>query len=263
MMDLYRFTPGTTPLLIDVPHCGTHIPDALAARMTDAALKTPDTDWHVDRLYDSALGMGAGMLAATHSRFVIDLNRAPEDVSLYPGQDVEGLLPRKTGANEPVYKPGMEPDDAERDERRATYHAPYHAKLADALAAIKAEHGYALLWDAHSIKSRLPRFFDGQLQDINLGTNGGKSCAPVLQKNLEEVAAEAKGYTAIMNGRFIGGHITRHYGDPANNVHAVQLELSWATYMDEAFPYGYREDLAAGIQPVLQRFMQTMLYFRP
>lgn len=262
-MDIFRFTPGATPLLISVPHAGTHIPGELARRMTDEALRTPDTDWHVDRLYDFAPAMGAAMLVATHSRFVIDLNRPPEDVSLYPGQDVEGLLPLKTGANEPIYKPGQEPDDAERTPRRDAYHTPYHAKLADTLAAIKAEHGYALLWDAHSIKSRLPRFFDGQLWDINLGTNGGNSCAAGLQNNLADVAGEAKGYTQIMNGRFIGGHITRHYGDPVNNVHAVQLELSWATYMDEEHPYGYRDDLAAGIRPVLQRFIQTMLNFRP
>ncbi len=262
-MDLYKFTPGTTPLLIDVPHAGTHIPDALADRMTDAALKTPDTDWHVDKLYDFALSMGAAMLTATHSRFVVDLNRAPEDVSLYPGQDVEGLLPRKTGANEPVYKAGQEPDDAERDQRRDTYHAPYHAKLKDALEAIRAEHGYAILWDAHSIKSELPRFFDGKLWDLNLGTNNGQSCDPRIEASLVEVAEEARGYTYIMNGRFVGGHITRHYGDPANNIHAVQLELSWATYMDETYPYGYRDDLASGIQPVLQRFLQTMLAFRP
>jgi len=262
-MDLFRFTPGSTPLLVNVPHAGTYIPEDLANRMTDEALKTPDTDWHIDRLYDFALGMGAAMLVATHSRFVIDLNRPPEDVSLYPGQDVEGLLPLKTGANEPVYKPGQEPSDAERDLRRDAYHAPYHAKLAETLEAIKAEHGYALLWDAHSIKSRLPRYFDGKLWDINLGTNGGKSCAPELQQGLADVAAATSDYTSIMNGRFIGGHITRHYGQPANKVHAVQLELSWAAYMDETYPYGYREDLASGIQPVLQRFIQTMLAFKP
>ena len=262
-MDLYKFSQGTSPLLIDVPHAGTYIPDDLAKRMTPEALKTPNTDWHVDRLYDFAHAMGASMLVATHNRFVIDLNRPPEDVSLYPGQDTEGLLPRQTGAYEPVYLPGQEPNDAERDQRRDTYHAPYHAKLTEALEAIKAEHGYALLWDAHSIKSVQPRYFDGKLWDINIGTNNGASCAPTLESALAEVAEEAGGYTQIMNGRFIGGFVTRHYGDPANNVHAVQLELSWSTYMDEEYPYGYREDLTAGIQPVLQRFIQTMLAFRP
>ena len=119
------------------------------------------------------------------------------------------------------------------------------------------------MWDAHSIKSELPRFFDGKLWDINLGTNNGESCDPRLQANLEAVAGEAAGYSRKMNGRYIGGYITRHYGDPANDIHAVQLELSWATYMDEMYPFGYRDDLAAGIKPVLQRFIQTMLMFRP
>jgi len=261
-MDIFDFTPGTTPLLISAPHPGTHIPDDIKPRMTDEALRVPDTDWHIPMLYDFAPAMGAHFLAATHSRFCIDLNRPPENVNLYPGQDTEGLVPLRTGQSEPLYKPGQEPDDAEIAERTQRYHAPYHAKLAETLAAIKAEHGYALLWDAHSIKSELPRYFDGKLWDINLGTNNGASCAQRLQDDLQAVADEAAGFTAKMNGRYIGGYITRHYGDPANNVHAVQLELSWATYMDETYPYGYREDLAAGIRPVLQRFIQTMLNFR-
>ena len=262
-MDLFQFSKGTTPLLIDVPHAGTHIPDDLAARMTPEALRTPDTDWHQDKLYDFAHDMGASMLVATHSRFVIDLNRAPDDVSLYPGQDTEGLVPLKTGANEPIYQLGMEHDQAERDHRRDTYHLPYHAKLAEALAEIKAEHGYALLWDAHSIKSQLPRYFDGKLWDLNLGTNNGRSCAASIQDALEGVAEKADGYTQKMNGRYIGGYITRQYGQPANDVHAVQLELSWATYMDETHPYAYRDDLAQGIQPVLKQLLETMLEFRP
>jgi N-formylglutamate deformylase len=261
-MDIFRYTKGDSPLLIDVPHAGTHIPDDLAARMTPEALRTPDTDWHQDKLYDFAHDMGASMLVATHSRFVVDLNRAPDDISLYPGQDTEGLLPLKTGANEPIYQPGMEPDDTERDQRRDAYHLPYHSKLAEALAEIKAEYGYTLLWDAHSIKSQLPRYFDGKLWDLNLGTNNGKSCDPSIQDALEAVADNADGYTQKMNGRYIGGYITRHYGNPANNVHAVQLELSWATYMDETHPYAYRDDLAAGIRPVLKQLLETMLAYK-
>ncbi|MBO6949166.1 MAG: N-formylglutamate deformylase [Rhodospirillales bacterium] len=262
-MDIFDFIPGTTPLLISAPHPGTHIPEDIKPRMTDEGLLVADTDWHIPILYDFAPAMGAHFLSATHSRYCVDLNRPPENVNLYPGQDTEGLLPLKTGKSEPVYKEGQEPDDAEIETRRNLYHTPYHAKLAETLAAIKSEHGYALLWDAHSIKSELPRFFEGKLWDINLGTNNGESCDPRLQKDLEAVAGEAAGYTWKMNGRYIGGYITRHYGDPENNIHAVQLELSWATYMDEFYPFNYRDDLAAGIRPVLQRFIQTMLNFRP
>ena len=261
-MDLYTFTPGSTPLLIDVPHAGTHIPDSIASRLTPEALKTPDTDWHQDRLYDFALDMGAGMLTATHSRYVIDLNRPGEDVSLYPGKDTEGLLPLKTAAHELVYLAGQEPDDTEKAERREIYHAPYHAKLADALSAIKAEHGFALLWDAHSIKSHLPRFFDGKLWDLNLGTNHGETCAKELQDGLTEIAA-GSGYTYAVNERFLGGHITRHYGDPANSIHAVQMEMCWSTYMDESYPYEFSDMLANQVRPVLQRMLQTMLFYRP
>ncbi len=261
-MDIYAFTPGTTALLIDVPHAGTHIPDELAARMTPAALRTPDTDWHQDRLYDFALDMGAGMLVATHSRYVVDLNRPADDVSLYPGKDTEGLLPLKTAANEAIYLDGREPDDDEKVQRRTAYYDPYHERLSNALDAIKAEHGFALLWDAHSIKSRLPRFFDGTLWDLNLGTNHGTTCSTDLQVGLEEIAASS-GYSYAMNERFLGGHITRHYGNPDNGVHAVQMEMCWSTYMDEEYPYAFREDLAAEVRPVLQRMLQTMNFFRP
>jgi N-formylglutamate deformylase len=262
-MEIFEFSPGTSPLLISVPHAGTYVPDDLKPRMTEDALQLPGTDWHVPQLYDFAAGMGAHMLVATHSRYCVDLNRPPEDENLYPGQDTEGLVPLKTGDYAPIYRDGEEPDAAEIDERRNLYHLPYHAKLAETLAAIKAEHGYALLWDAHSIKSEVPRYFDGKLWDLNLGTNHGKTCSPRLEKDLEAVAEEAAGYTWKMNGRYVGGYITRHYGDPDNDIHAVQLELSWATYMDEDYPWGYRDDLAAGIKPVLQRFIQTMLMFRP
>lgn len=262
-MDLFKFTPGTTPLLIDVPHAGTHIPDKLKARMTAVADELPDTDWHIDKLYDFAPGMGASMLVATHSRFVIDLNRAPDNASLYPGQDVEGLLPLGTGRRDSVYKTGEEPDADEVAERCDTYWRPYHKRLKEALEEIKAKHGYALLWDAHSIKSRLPRYFNGKLWDLNIGTNHSKSCSPELEDRLKQVAVGLAGYTHIMNGRFVGGYITRHYGDPANGVHAVQLEQSWATYMNEEPPYAYNNDLARRVRPVIQRFLRTMLNFKP
>lgn len=262
-MDTFRFTDGPSPLLISVPHAGTHIPDDLRARMTDVADETPDTDWHVDRLYDFAPAMGAAMLVATHSRFVTDLNRGPDDAPLYPGQDAEGLCPLKSGDHRPVYQPGEEPGDNEIADRRETYWRPYHDQLAAALDAIKQRHGFALLWDAHSIKSELPRYFDSKLWDLNLGTGGGTTCDDRLSASIMEVANEAAGFTSILNGRFIGGYITRNYGQPADNIHAIQLEQSWATYMDEQPPYGYREDLAASVRPVLQRFIQTMLAFRP
>jgi N-formylglutamate deformylase len=226
--------------------------------MSPAALRVPDTDWHLPQLYDFAAGLGASVLAATHSRYVIDLNRPEDDANLYPGQDTTSLVPRDTFAKEAVYL-AAEPDRAEISARTAQYWQPYHAKLAAELERIKSRHGYALLWDAHSIASHVPRFFPGRLTDFNLGTAGGAACGKGLGEALLALAKTEPGYSAVLNGRFKGGHITRRYGNPAEHVHAVQLELSWAVYMDETWPYAYRPDLAAGVRPLLQRMLETML----
>lgn len=263
-MEPYRFSAGNIPLLISVPHAGTQIPDAIAARMTDAALQTPDTDWHVDRLYDFAQDLGAHMLVATQSRFVVDLNRPPGDENLYPGQNTTGLCPVDTFDEEPIYKdPADRPGTVEISERVAAYWRPYHDKLTETLDLMRAQYGYALLWDAHSIRSAVPRFFDGHLPDLNLGNAGGASCDPNLADRLLDIAQNAEDYSAVLNGRFKGGYITRHYGDPGGNVHAVQLELSQATYMNEQPPYDYRADLAAGVKPVLRRLVEAMATFKP
>ena len=258
-MDAFHFSRGSSPLLLSIPHCGTHIPPELAARMTPAALRVPDTDWHLPLLYDFAGELGASVLAATHSRYVIDLNRPEDDANLYPGQDTTGLVPRDTFAKEALYTAGKEADEAEICARKAQYWRPYHAQLAGELARIKAQHGYALLWDAHSIASQVPRFFPGRLTDLNLGTAGGTSCGPGLGEALLGIAQQEKRYSAVLNGRFKGGYITRSYGDPAKQVHAVQLELSWAAYMDETWPYAYRADLAQQVRPLLRRLLEAML----
>ncbi len=258
-MEIYHFAPGRTPLLVSMPHVGTHVPPALAARMTEAARGVPDTDWHVDRLYDFLAGMGAGVLRATHSRYVVDLNRPPDGGALYPGASNTELCPLALFDNRPIYRPDAAPDAAEVAGRIATYWRPYHRRLADELASLKARHGFALLFDAHSIRSRVPRFFDGRLPDLNLGTAGGASAAPEVAARLVEVAGEAEGYTSVLNGRFKGGYITRHYGRPGEGVHAVQLELSQITYMDEDPPFAFRDDLAAGIRPVLRRMVEGLL----
>jgi N-formylglutamate deformylase len=257
-MDVFRLREGTVPLLVSMPHVGTHLPDDIASRLTPVARTVPDTDWHLERLYDFLDALGAGVLVATHSRYVVDLNRPEDDASLYPGQDTTGLIPVDTFAREPLYA-GASPDDAERAARIERYWRPYHRALEGALAAIRARHGVALLWDAHSIKSVVPRFFAGRLTDLNLGTAGGASCDPHIERALADAAAQSAGYTHVMNGRFRGGYITRRHGRPANGVHAVQLELSEATYMDEDPPFGFREDLAARVRPVLRRLVVAAL----
>jgi len=258
----FTFRAGGSPLLVSMPHVGTELPEAVATHMTELAKTVPDTDWHVDRLYDFLDHLDASILAATQSRYVIDLNRAPDDRPLYPGASNTGLCPTTTFDQAPIYLDGREPDAAEIAARKDRVFRPYHARLGRALAAIVERHGYALLWEAHSIRSRVPRFFEGRLPDLNLGSASGASADPELIARLSQVAeieGAAAGYSYALDGRFKGGYITRSFGDPAQGVHAVQLELSQITYMDEAPPFSFRDDLAAGIRPVLRRLLETAL----
>ncbi|MFM9887907.1 MAG: N-formylglutamate deformylase [Burkholderiales bacterium] len=253
-MELFRYQPGSSPLVVSIPHVGTHIPPGLATRMTPAALRLPDTDWHLDRLYNFLAGLDPTVLMATHSRFVIDLNRPPDNQNLYPGQDTTALVPVDCGDRSPIYLDEV-PDQSEIEARRARYWNPYHHRLESALQETKARHGYALLWDAHSIRSELPRFFDGPLPDLNLGTADGRSCGAGLGEHLLAIARGAPTFSSVLNGRYKGGHITRHFGCPSEHIHAVQLELSWATYMDEDYPFAFRDELAAGVRPVLKKLL--------
>jgi len=255
-MELYRFRGGSAPLLVSMPHTGTFIPEWLAPRLSPAARALPDTDWHLERLYDFLDELGASVLVATHSRYVVDLNRPPDNANLYPGQDTTGIVPMDTFHREPIYLPGFPPSQEELAERIRVYWQPYHQRLQQALAEMKAKHGYALLWDAHSIFSVLPRFFAGTLPELNLGTADGRSCAPGIG---EALARSVEGYSVALNGRFKGGYITRRYGDPSNGVHAVQLELSEATYMHERAPYGFREELAHDLRPQLRTLLELFL----
>ena len=257
----FRFRAGTKPLLISMPHVGTHLPPALAARLTAEARQVPDTDWHLERLYDFADELGASVLVATHSRYVIDLNRPPDGASLYPGQSVTGLCPVDTFDDTPIYAAGDAPAEAEIAARREALWQPYHDQLAAELARLKAAHGVVALWDAHSIRSVLPRFFDGKLPDLNLGTADGASCDPALAAQLLAIAQSNPAYTGVLNGRFKGGHITRRYGDPAGGVHAVQLEMTQCSYMQEALPFDYLPAVAAGVQPQVRRMLEAVLAF--
>jgi N-formylglutamate deformylase len=262
-MEPLRFRTGTAPLLVSMPHVGTHVPRELAARMTDAALALPDTDWHLERLYDFLDALRASVLIATHSRYVVDLNRPPDNANLYPGQDTTGLVPVDTFARAPVYRSGAEPTEAEIAARVERYWQPYHARLAAELDRLRTVHGYALLWDAHSIASEVPRFFAGRLPDLNLGTAGGASCAGAIEEAVGAAAQRATGYSAALNGRFTGGYITRRYGRPGERVHAIQLELAEITYMDEAPPFEFDEARAARLRPHLRAMLAAMVGAAP
>jgi N-formylglutamate deformylase len=259
-MQAFHFHQGSQPLLISMPHVGTYVPPALAARLTDVARQVPDTDWHLERLYGFAKDLGASLLIATHSRYVIDLNRDPSGASLYPGQSVTGLCPVDDFDDQPLYRdPQDVPGEAEIVQRRDSIWQPYHQQLQAELARLQAQHGKAVLWDAHSIRSVLPRFFEGKLPDLNLGSGNGTSCDPAMAATLLAIAQSAPGYTAVLNGRFKGGYITRQYGRPADGIHAIQLEMTQCSYMQESMPFDYLPEVAAGIQPHLQRMVEAAL----
>ena len=254
--DVFTLHRGSAPLLVSLPHDGSEIPGDIAARMTGSARRAPDTDWHVARLYAFASELGASVLVPRYSRYVVDLNRPPDDVSLYPGQNTTGLCPVVQFSGEPVYRDGAEPTAAEVAARIDAYWRPYHAALQAEIGRIRSIHGRVVLWEGHSIRGEVPFLFEGRLPDLNLGTAAGASCSPALQARLEAVLSAQSRYDWVANGRFKGGYITRHYGAPADGVDAVQLEISQRIYMDEA-SFAWDEALASDTQRTLRALLEA------
>lgn len=263
MTDTFTLYPGRTPLLLSVPHAGTGLPDDLQARMQPRAAAVEDTDWHLDRLYAFARELGAGLIVPKLSRYVVDLNRPPEDTPMYPGVNNTGLVPTHFFSGDALYREGTEPDAAEIAARVVNCWRPYHDALAAELARLRSVHGHAVLFDAHSIRSELPWLFEGQLPDLNLGTASGTSCAASLRTQLAAVLAGQAQYSQVVDGRFKGGYITRHYGRPAQQVHAVQLEMCWRCYLEEDHPHEWRASRATNVTPLLQTLVQAMIDWRP
>lgn len=261
--ELFTLVPAQLPLLVNIPHAGRQLNPGLAERLTPAAARLADTDWHVEKLYAFAADLGAGLMVATHSRYVVDLNRDPEGKPLYPGADNTELCPTGGFDGLPLYREGAAPDAGEVRQRAAAYWRPYHTRLAAELAAIRARHGFAILLDGHSIISEAPRFFAGRLPDLNLGTNEGRSCDPLLAAAAFDVLSNAPGFTSVHNGRFKGGYITRHYGRPESGVHALQLEIAQSCYMDEQNLELWDPRRAAPLTAVLRRLVETLLHWTP
>jgi formiminoglutamase len=257
---------GQAPLVLSLPHTGTEIPAALEARLVSPWLGRRDADWWIERLYDFAGGLGATVIRTPLSRTVIDVNRDPSGASLYPGQATTGLCPTETFDGEPLYRPGQAPDAAEIEERRAHWFEPYHAALAAETDRLRTAHGRVVLYDAHSIRSVIPRLFEGELPHLNVGTNGGASCDPDLRA-LVARAADGTPFSQVLDGRFKGGWITRHHGRPEAGVHAVQMELACRGYMDEPagpvspdnWPTPYDPTRAAPLRAVLARLLSSAL----
>ncbi|MDO7898274.1 N-formylglutamate deformylase [Pseudomonas citrulli] len=258
MEKVLNFTQGRVPLLISMPHAGLRLTPAVEAGLIAEARSLPDTDWHIPRLYDFAAELGASTLCAEYSRFVIDLNRPSDDKPMYVGATT-GLYPATLFDGVPLFREGQAPSTEERATYLQQVWMPYHQALQQELARLKAEFGYALLFDAHSIRSVIPHLFDGKLPDFNLGTFNGASCDPALASQLEAICARHDAFTHVLNGRFKGGHITRQYGNPAEHIHAVQLELCQSTYMEEFEPFNYRADLAAPTRVVIRELLEGLL----
>jgi N-formylglutamate deformylase len=256
--DSYKLIRGQQPLLISMPHNGSVIPDDIAQTMTAIGKSSIDTDWYKDRLYDFANELGAYILMPKYSRYVIDLNRDPKGTNLYPGANSTELCPTSSFDSQPLYLQGMQPGEAEIERRISRYWQPYHLAIQETLAQIKRQFGTAVLLEAHSIRSQVPRFFDGQLPDFNFGNADGSSCAPQLLAEVEKI--DFSPYSQVSNGRFKGGYITREYGKPAEHIHALQLELSQRTYMKEPSSI-YDQQLAARVKPKLAALVTTLLAF--
>jgi N-formylglutamate deformylase len=263
MNDVYTLHRGSTALLISFPHVGTAIPPDQQHRYTPRALQVEDTDWFLDRLYGFAAELGATLVVPRHSRYLIDLNRSSDNRPMYPGQNNTELCPTRHFTGEPLYREGQAPDEGEVQRRVQRYWQPYHDALRDELAEMKAAHGHAVLFDAHSIKSELPWLFEGTLPHLNVGTVQGRSCAATLRAAVAAVFESQTGFSHVVDGRFKGGHITRHFGQPAQGVHTVQLEMCWRAYMDETPPYRWHEARAAQVTPLLRQLVQALLAWRP
>ena len=254
-------TQGTSAIILGMPHAGTYAPPDIAADLNTNGQELADTDWHIDRLYADLL-RDATTVRANFHRYVIDANRDPQGVSLYPGQNTTTLVPLTDFDGQGIWT--TLPADADIAQRLAEFHAPYHAALSAEIKRVRDLHGHVILFDCHSIRSRISFLFDGTLPDFNIGTDQGKTCAPEIEKAVHDICKTAPGYTSVLNGRFKGGWTTRHYGRPTQGVHAIQLELAQSTYLTtEAAPWPFDPTRAAKLRHHLAHILATLAALAP
>lgn len=259
-METFHLHRGTAPLLVSLPHNGSFIPADIADRMHPLAQASPDSDWHVDLLYDFAVALGASVIKPLASRYVVDLNRPADGHALYPGRTETGLVPTMMFEGSPIYRDGEVPGHDETAARVEQYWRPYHQALATEIARMRDAHERIVLWEGHSIRAEVPMLFEGRLPDLNLGTADGSSCDPSLQASLAAQLDGQRRYTHVVNGRFKGGYITRAYGKPDDGVHAVQLELAQLNYMDEK-TFAYAAAKAAELKEILHPLLRRCIEF--
>ncbi len=254
---MFSVTRGNSPIVLGQPHGGTHVPDDLFSRLNPRGQGLDDTDWHINLLYDGLLADATVVQSHVH-RYVIDANRDPAGISLYPGENTTTLCPTTDFDGEAIWNVGQEPSEDECLSRRAAFHVPFHTALREELERVKAIHGFAVLYDCHSIRSEIPFLFEGVLPVFSIGTNDGETCSAAVEHVVAEVCRAADGYDTVVNGRFKGGWTTRHYGQPENGLHAIQMELAQRAYMNEAAPWEYRPDKANGLRDVLRAALTNL-----
>ena len=252
---------GDSPIVLGLPHTGTYVPDEVLADLNDRGRGLDDTDWHIHTLYDGVMP-SATKVRATFHRYVVDANRDPSGVSLYPGQNTTGLVPLTDFDGQDIWD--VPPTDADIEERRKKFHLPYHAALLAELTRVRERHGVAVLYDCHSIRSSIPYLFEGTLPDFNIGTNLGTTCAPVFETITQDICSAAQGYTSVTNGRFKGGWTTRHYGRPQHGFHAIQMELAQSTYLSsEAAPWAFDPEKSATLRIHLKSILTKLAELAP
>lgn len=260
-MSVFELHQGSSPIILGLPHTGTDVPAEIWDRLNENGKILADTDWHIHDLYAGLLD-DATTVRATFHRYIIDANRDPKGVSLYPGQNTTGLVPETDFDGKPIWKAGEEPTEADIAQRLKNFHAPYHAALSKEIERVKAIHGIAILYDCHSIRSHIPFLFEGTLPDFNIGTDMGKTCDPAIEHIAVDVTSKAESYTSILNGRFKGGWTTRYYGKPETGVHAIQMELAQSTHLTtETPPFAYDESKAAKLRTHLKTILTRMEKF--
>ncbi|WP_137702355.1 N-formylglutamate deformylase [Marimonas lutisalis] len=259
---MLEITRGESPLVLGLPHTGTEVPDRIEDALNETGRALADTDWHIHDLYDG-LAEGVSTVRTRIHRYVIDVNRDPGGASLYPGQNTTSLCPLTDFDGRDIWREGQAPGAGEIARRKAAYHAPYHAALAAELERVKARHGFAILYDCHSIRSEIPFLFEGRLPDFNIGTNSGATCAPRIEAAVAAICESAEGYRSVRNGRFKGGWTTRHYGRPQDGMHAIQMELAQSTYMQERPPWTYLPEHADRLRVHLKTILETLIRWRP
>lgn len=254
-------TQGNSPIILGLPHTGTHVPSEIFAKLNDRGKGLDDTDWHIHRLYDGLLE-DVTTVRATFHRYVVDANRDPSGASLYPGQNTTGLVPLTDFDGRDIWT--VPPTADEIEARRLAFHAPYHAALETELERVRDIHGFSILYDCHSIRSKIPFLFDGALPDFNTGTNLGTTCDPKIEKTVIGICDAATGFTSVLNGRFKGGWTTRHYGRPADAQHAIQMELAQSTYLtNEAAPWDYDAAKAKRLRTHLSHILHSLAALAP